>query len=76
MVDQIIKNGENGFISNDKEELKKYINLCLNNKDLCKKMGENARKTIVNEFNLESFVSNWNKALQYSANKNWWNYEG
>lgn len=73
MVGEIIENGINGFISDDKNELRKYIELCLNDEDLCRKMGSNARRTIVEKFSLSKFVENWNKALKISVEKNWWN---
>ena len=72
MVEEIIENGVNGFISDDKEELKKYINICLNDNNLCKEMGEKARKTIIEKFSLSKFTENWNNALKISVEKNWW----
>lgn len=72
MVGEIIQNGINGFISNDINEIKKYINICSNDEQLCKKIGYNARKTILEKFNLSKFVQNWNDALNTSVQKNWW----
>lgn len=61
MIPKIIKNGENGFISNDEAELRSYIDLLLNDNDLRKKIGINARKTIEDNFSETEFVNNWNK---------------
>ena len=72
MVEDIIENGVNGFISNDPKELRKYIDICLKDNELCKKIGYNARKTILNRFSLNRFVDDWNKALNISVGKNWW----
>lgn len=61
MIPEIIKNGENGFISNDENELKQYINILLENEELRKQVGQNARQTIMNLFSEEKFIDNWNK---------------
>jgi glycosyltransferase involved in cell wall biosynthesis len=47
----IIKNYENGFIVDNIEDVSKLILELYNNPDLRKKMGINARETIVNNFN-------------------------
>lgn len=60
MIPEIIKNGENGFISNNEIELRKYINDVLSDKSLRKRLGDNARKTILNNFSEEKFVNEWN----------------
>lgn len=63
MVD-IIDNGVNGFISNDIQELKEYVNRILKDKDLRNELGTNARKTIVTKFSEDSFLNNWNKLFK------------
>mgnify|MGYP003651277933 FL=1 len=60
MIPEIIENGVNGFISNDEEELKSYIDNLLNDEELRKKMGNAARETTLNDFSEESFINNWN----------------
>lgn len=60
MIPEIIKNGENGFISNDESELRGYINNLLNDELLRKSLGENARKTILNTFSETKFIGEWN----------------
>ena len=61
-----------GFISNDENELKSFLNNCLKNPSLCRKMGDEARKTILENFSLESFTNRWNEVLQKAVTKNWW----
>jgi glycosyltransferase involved in cell wall biosynthesis len=63
MIPEIIKNGENGFISNDEEELKSYINELLNNDELRQKIGNNARTTILEQFSEQIFLEKWNKVF-------------
>lgn len=60
MIPEIITNGQNGFISNDENELRKYIITLLENPDLRNKIGNNARKTIENNFSEYTFVEKWN----------------
>jgi hypothetical protein len=61
MIPDIIKNGVNGFISNDESELASYINQLLEDKELRNSMGQEARKTIVDNFSEEKFINNWNE---------------
>jgi len=60
MIPEIIKNGENGFISNDESELRKYINDVLSDESLRKSLGANARQTILNTFSEAKFINEWN----------------
>lgn len=60
MIPEIIKNGENGFISNDETELRSYIELLTKDETLRNTIGINARKTIEQNFSEQEFVNNWN----------------
>lgn len=64
MIPEIIKNGHNGFISNDESELKKYINNLLNDDKLRLSVGENARKTILDKFSENKFLDKWNQIFE------------
>jgi glycosyltransferase involved in cell wall biosynthesis len=63
MMPEIIENGVNGFISNDKDELKKYLVQLLNDDDLREAMGNNARKTILEKFSEQAFLNKWNSVF-------------
>ncbi len=63
MIPGIIKNGENGLISNDPRELRAYLELLINNEQMAKRLGENARKTIEEKYNLDIFVKKWDNLL-------------
>ena len=63
MIPEIIKDGENGFLTNNALEMKKIIKRLMDDRALCKKIGQNARKTILEKFNIQSFVEEWNKAF-------------
>lgn len=60
MIPEIVKNGHNGYISNSEEELRYYLQLVLNDEQLRKNLGENARKTILEKFSEKAFLDNWN----------------
>ena len=61
MIPEIIEHGVNGLMSNDINELRSYCELILSDEDLAKRLGENARKTIVEKFNANRFAEDWNK---------------
>ena len=46
MIPEIIQHGYNGLISNDPRQLRSYLESLLNNEQLAKEIGANARKTI------------------------------
>ena len=60
MIPEVIEHGKNGFISNDESELKQYIQLLLEDEELRKSLGQEARKTIVESHNLKRFTNDWN----------------
>ena len=71
MIPEIIKNGVNGFISNDEEELKSYIKDLLDHSELRRSVGEAARQTILDKFSEEKFINSWNEVfdLAYGMKK-------
>jgi len=60
MIPEIIKNGINGFMSNDEEELKNYIQKLLDDEELRNNVGKEARQTILTQFSEQKFIDNWN----------------
>ena len=67
MIPEIIQNGVNGYMSNDHKQLRDYTQKLLGNKRLSKKLGDNARKTIVENFGLQDFITNWNNIFSISC---------
>jgi glycosyltransferase involved in cell wall biosynthesis len=61
MIPEIIQHGENGLLGNTEEELRGHCEYLLNNPDEARRLGDNAKATIINEFNLDRFVKSWNK---------------
>ena len=60
MIPEIIENGVNGFMSNNEEELKTYIQKLLDDEDLRNKVGNAARETILSDFSEPKFIDTWN----------------
>jgi len=63
-VPKIFTHGSNAFLSNDPQELVKYCKILLENPDLAKTMGDEARKLVLNRFSMSQFVSNWNSVFE------------
>jgi len=50
-----IRHGVSGFLSDDPDELRKYANKLLEDRELANAMGEEARKTAIEQFSTERF---------------------
>lgn len=58
-IPQIIKQGVNGFYSDDKKELRGYIENILNDKELAVRIGCEGRKTAIELFGKETIKNQW-----------------
>lgn len=67
-IPEAIKHGVNGFLSNDIKELRGYCELLLNDEELANKMGENARKTILEKFSEPVFIEKWKDVFKRASN--------
>jgi glycosyltransferase involved in cell wall biosynthesis len=63
IMPEFIKNGYNGFVTNDISEVRKYIQAIKDNPELRKTLGENARQTVIKEFSEETFINKWNSVF-------------
>ena len=68
MIPEVIEHGVNGFITNDKEQMKQHLVDLLNDEDMAREIGDNARKTIVERYSTDLFVNNWESVLRNAAN--------
>lgn len=66
MIPEIIQDGYNGFLSNNPAELRERCIFLMQNPEIAKKIGLNARKTIEERFAVNRFVNDWNKVF-YSS---------
>jgi hypothetical protein len=71
MIPEIIEHGVNGYISNNPDTLREYCTELLNEPDKAIKMGKAARETILNRFNKERFLNEWNDIFYEAANINY-----
>jgi len=60
-IPQIIKNGVNGFYSDDMNEIRGYIDKLLNDQDLARKIGEEGRKTAIKLFGKNKIREDWTR---------------
>ena len=67
MIPEIIEHGVNGLLANTPEEIRGACQLLLENNDLADRLGEAARRTIVERFSLDAFVKNWDRIFQKTA---------
>lgn len=63
-VDLFIKNGIDGFFSNDQEELCSFIAWLMNNTDKRKKINENSRISAIKFFNINRYLNDWNNLIK------------
>lgn len=63
-IGEFVTHGENGFLSNDPNELRSYIETLRNDTELAKKMGAANVAKIRNELSLGNFVHNWNNLFK------------
>ena len=60
-IPNVIKNGYNGFISNNEDELRQYIKQLLEDDEKRIEIGKNARQTILEQYSEKQFIDNWNE---------------
>lgn len=63
MIPEIIQHGYNGLLANTPEEFVSCLK-SLQDREFAQTLGDNARQTILNSFNIEQFVENWNIAFK------------
>jgi glycosyltransferase involved in cell wall biosynthesis len=66
-VDLFIKNGVNGFYSNDPDELREQLLYLMRNPEATRRMGGEARKTALDVFNHDRYLSQWGTLLKSLA---------
>jgi hypothetical protein len=64
MIPEIVKDGVNGFISNDEDYLRMRLQWCLSNPEEAAKIGQAARETIVERFSLDGHLTKWDNIFK------------
>ncbi len=60
MIPEIIQHGENGLLADTADELRASCQYLLDNPSKARELGEAAKKTMQDKFNLQRFVDDWN----------------
>jgi glycosyltransferase involved in cell wall biosynthesis len=60
-IQDVVVDGENGFITNDIDQMVSRCKELMNDKDLARKIGNNARQTILDKFGHTNFIEKWNE---------------
>ena len=63
-VDEFIKDGVNGFVCDDVQQMRDKIDLLLNDYELAKKISVEARKTAIKLFGKEKIAKKWRTLLE------------
>jgi hypothetical protein len=58
-----IVDGWNGFVVDDAETMAARAKLLLADRELARRLGQNARRTIVERYGIDRFVAGWNEVL-------------
>jgi hypothetical protein len=64
-----VEHGVSGFLSDDPEELKRYAQLLIRDKDLAGKMGAAARQVAHERFSITRFVSRFKRSIETAREK-------
>ena len=64
LISEVIENGVNGYKTNSESEQLAHIKRLLADKDEREELGKNARKTILEKFDLKRFCQQWNQVFE------------
>ncbi len=64
-----IQHGVSGFLSNDPNELRKYAEILLHDRDLAAKMGREAMKTVTERFSISTFREAFLRSIETARRK-------
>lgn len=60
-IPEVITDGENGLLADNAKDIIRAIKRIQDDKELAKRLGENARATIVDRFSKTRFIKEWNE---------------
>lgn len=64
-----IEDGVNGFISDNRDTLRERIALLLSDRELARKLGQKARKTVETKFSVATFGNKWERVFREAVGK-------
>jgi hypothetical protein len=59
----VIRDGQNGFIDSNPARLAERMRILLSDRELAARLGQEARRTALERFNIARFVADWNDAF-------------
>ncbi len=59
-----LENYNNGFFSNDPQQLSNFILELHHDKNMCREIGQRGRKTAINIFHIDRYLNDWRKTLK------------
>lgn len=69
MIPDFITHQYNGILCQSPEEMKKWCEKLLDDPLQCRRLGDEARQTILDDFNLKGFVDRWRTMLLTASNR-------
>jgi len=64
-----IKHGVSGFLSDNPQELRHYARILLEDRDLARLMGRQARRTVIERFSLHRFKHSFLRSIEIARRK-------
>jgi glycosyltransferase involved in cell wall biosynthesis len=64
-----IEHGVSGFLSDDPDELRKYAQMLLEDRDLAERMGQRARETVKERFSIKRFKEGFLRSIEIARQK-------
>jgi glycosyltransferase involved in cell wall biosynthesis len=61
--------GDNGFLAKTEQEFRKYTEILIKNKELRRKIGKNAKKYVIENFNIKDNYKNWYYAYNQATKR-------
>ncbi len=62
-----IEHGVNGFLAENDEDMRRYLEILMTDENLAKQFGEAARESIIEKCSLPRFVAEWDEVFQKAA---------
>ena len=59
-VEEYLTDGHDCLLADNDQDMRQHLEFLMSNESKAKELGENARNTIRNKFNLNKFTNNWN----------------
>ena len=62
-----VEHGVNGFLAENDEEMRRYLEILMTDENLAKQFGEAARETVIEKCSLPRFISEWDEVFKRAS---------